>query len=196
MPEFSRSFNISAMNHYHLVFLVIASSIACLPIESAALLQNCNPIGIDRSQLRKAEFGREFTLKPGEMVRIFGRLKPQARGSGQWGWILLSIDKFRDAPQPDKRIYQITIYNSKKGCQSDPDNVLISRFADYNLLIPEFNLYTLNPRSILTDLGVEREGVRNYRGSIGTGLTLELLDLTASGEAKIKIISNLPRTLP
>lgn len=190
-----REIAIASMNYY-LVFLVIASSIACLPIESAALSQNCNPIGIDQSQLRRAEFGREFTLKPGEMVGIFGVLKPQARGAGQWGWIVFSIDKFRDAPQPDKRIYQITIYNSKKGCQNNPNNVLISRFADYNLLIPEFNLYTLNPRSILADRFIEREGLRNYRESIGIGLTLELLDLTASGEAKIKIISNLLRTLP
>lgn len=71
LTAFSRSFNISAMNHYHLVFLVIASSIACLPIESAALSQNCNPIGIDRSQVSRKELGREFTLKPGEMVEDY-----------------------------------------------------------------------------------------------------------------------------
>jgi hypothetical protein len=176
VPEFSRSFNISVMNHYHLVFFIIASSIACLPIKSAALSQNCNPIGIDSSQLRRAEFGREFTIKPGEIVGIFGVLRPQARESGQRGWILLSIDKYRDAPQPDKRIYQITIYNSKKGCQSDPNNVLISRFADY----------TLNPRSMSAKF--ERPGLRSYSRRIGIeGIVLELLDLTENGEAKVKL---------
>jgi hypothetical protein len=165
------------MNYYHLVFLVIASSIACLPIESAALSQNCNPIGIDSSQLRRAEFGREFTLKPGEIVGIFGVLKPQARESGQWGWLLLSLDKFRDAPQPDKKIYKITISNSRQVCQSNPNNILISRFAGY----------TLNPRSMSDRF--EREGLRYYIQKIGIdrSITLELLDLTASGEAKIKL---------
>jgi hypothetical protein len=167
-----------SINYYHLFFLVIASSIACLPIESNALSQNCNPIGSDLSQLSRAEMKREFTLKPGKMVEV-----PTVVQRGLLRSLVLSIEKFRDAPQPDKQVYQIKINHleASPNCrQIDRQNVWISRFADY----------TLNPRSVVERFPrINKNSRRTYTQKIRTDgiITLELLDLTASGEAKIKL---------
>jgi hypothetical protein len=167
-----------SINYYHLFFLVIASSIACLPIESNALSQNCNPIGSDLSQLSRAEMEQEFTLKPGKMVEV-----PTVVQRGLLRSLVLSIEKFRDAPQPDKQVYQIKINHLEESPQCrqiDRYTVLISRFGDY----------TLNPRSVVEKFPrINENSRRTYTQKIRTDgiITLELLDLTASGEAKIKL---------
>ena len=167
-----------SINYYHLFFLVIASSIACLPIEATALSQNCNPIGSDLSQLSRAEMEREFTLKPGKMVEV-----PTVVQRGLTRSLVLSIEKFSDAPQPDQQVYKIKINHleASPNCpQIDSENVLISIFGDY----------TLNPRSVVERFPRRnKHSPRTYTQKIRTDgiIRLELLDLTATGEAKIKL---------
>jgi hypothetical protein len=167
-----------SINYYHLFFLVIASSIACLPIEATALSQNCNPIGSNLSQLSSSEIGREFTLKPGKMVEV-----PTVVQRGLTRSLVLSIEKFSDAPQLDKQVYQININHLEaypKCTQVEHQTVVISRFGDY----------TLNPRSVVEKFPrINKNSRRTYTQKIRTDgiITLELLDLTASGEAKIKL---------